>query len=71
MFHLRLQLAEHIRQYSVSSASPSGWDVQLEEDSELRVNQRYEDWHRVERAIAAFQRDVQLLTERGWTIVEA
>ena len=69
MFDLRLQLAEHIRHYSVSVASPSGWEVRREEDSELTMNNRYEDWHRVERAIAAFQREVLRLTESGWTVL--
>jgi hypothetical protein len=40
----------------------------LEEDRTLRRLDRYHDWHRVERALAAFEREVQELRARGWRI---
>ena len=70
MFELRLQCAEHVKRFSVSAASPSGWEVRLEEDAELRHVNHYEDWHRLERALASVQREIRQLTEHGWTVVE-
>lgn len=69
MFDLSLRFADHVRRYSVCAASPSGWEVRLEEDRELRLRTLYQDWHRVERVIARFEREVGHLTERGWQII--
>ena len=65
MFHLSLQSADHVRRYSIIAA-PLGWEVKLEEDREVRRNDLYLDWHRVERAMALFEREVLQLTANGW-----
>jgi hypothetical protein len=65
MFHLSLQSADHVRRYSITAA-PLGWEVKLEEDREVRRNDLYLDWHRVERAMALFEREVLQLTANGW-----
>lgn len=70
MFDLRLRHAEHSRHYSITSAEGSGWEVRLEEDDTLRRQDHYQDWHRVERALAAFEREVSDLTARGWQIAQ-
>ena len=69
MFEQRLRLANHLRRYSISAVAPFGWEVRLEEDQEVRRRDHYEDWHRVERAKARFEREVLSLTERGWLII--
>lgn len=66
MFRLSLQCADHVRRYSIEPASPSGWEVRLEEDREIRRNDLYLDWHRVERAMALFELEVLQLTASGW-----
>jgi hypothetical protein len=66
MFQLSLRRADHIRRYSIMPASPSGWEVKFEEDREVRRNDLYEDWHRVERALALFEIEVSELTASGW-----
>ena len=66
MFHRSIQRADHVRRYSIRSAGPSGWEVTLEEDRTLRHRAYYHDWHRVERALALFEREVDELTEQGW-----
>lgn len=68
MFHLSLRLADHVRHYSVSAVA-TGWEVRLEEDASIRRQDRYTDWHRVERALAMFQLEVEQLTARGWLVV--
>jgi hypothetical protein len=66
MFHLSLQCADHVRRYSITAANPFGWEVKLEEDREVRRNDLYQDWHRVERAMALFELEVLQLTASGW-----
>jgi hypothetical protein len=68
MFSISLHRANHIRRYSVSAASGSGWEVRLENDRALTRLEHYQDWHRVERIVAAFRREVSELTEQGWQI---
>ena len=65
MFDLSLRSADHVRHYSISAGS-AGWEVKLEEDRTLRRLDHYQDWHRVERAMALFEREAMELTERGW-----
>ena len=66
MFHLSLQCADHVRHYSITAANPFGWEVKLEEDRQVRRNDLYQDWHRVERAMALFELEVLQLTASGW-----
>ena len=68
MFDLSLRRADHIRRYFVREVAPSGWEVRFEEDRELRRRNIYQDWHRVERALALFEREVTELTASGWHI---
>jgi hypothetical protein len=65
MYALSLRRADHVRHYSISAGS-AGWEVKLEEDRTLRRLDHYRDWHRVERAMALFEREVLDLTSRGW-----
>lgn len=66
MFQLSLRSAEHIRRYSITAVEPSGWEVRLEEDRALMRRDLYQDWHRVERALALFERETTELRESGW-----
>jgi hypothetical protein len=66
MFDVRLRHSDHTRHYSVSALTPSGWEVRLEEDRQLRRRDVYQDWHRVERALALLELEVLRLREHGW-----
>jgi len=68
MFDIRLSREDHVRRYRITHTGPEGWEVCLEEDSSLRRQDRYQDWHRVERALAQFQKEVDELTDSGWRI---
>jgi hypothetical protein len=68
MFHLSLRSANHVRHYSIVPTDRAGWEVTLEEDRMLRRHDLYQDWHRVERALALFEREVSELTEQGWRV---
>jgi hypothetical protein len=68
MFNLRLRHAHHVRHYSITNIGDAGWEVRLEEDRRLSRQFLYQDWHRVERALALFEREVTELTAQGWQI---
>ena len=65
MFSITLRKAEKTRRYSISSLGHSGWEVTQEREGETR-HVFYDDWHRVERALAIFRLEVSELTARGW-----
>ena len=70
MFGFRLQHQNHVRRYSISPSGAAGWEVRLEEDRTLCRLDHYRDWHRVERAMAAFEREVAELRAQGWRVAE-
>ncbi len=71
MFAINLQHETHTKRYFISALGDSGWEVCFEEDRELKQRAYYRDWHRVERALAEFQREIVALTGRGWSITAA
>jgi hypothetical protein len=71
MYAISLQLADHTKRYSISQLSDAGWEVRLEEDRQLTHRVCYHDWHRVERALAEFQREVGQLRTDGWAVRES
>jgi hypothetical protein len=70
MFSIILRKAEQTRRYSISSLGHSGWEVTHEREGHTR-HVVYDDWHRVERALAIFQLEVSELIERGWRQIQA
>jgi hypothetical protein len=68
MFSVCLRQANHVRQYFVSNRSAGGWEIRSEEDHTLRKHVWYHDWHRVERTLELFRREVAELTAQGWQI---
>lgn len=55
----------HHRRLVVFDTGSQGWEVREEHDSRVVRLVRYTDWHRVERALAAFETDVALFEVRG------
>src|ERR1051325_2671406 len=66
MYIRRLQKASHTRKFTITTTGASGWEVRDEQDSRVIRWVRYRDWHRVERARAAFALEAALLEESGW-----
>ncbi|PYR69411.1 MAG: hypothetical protein DMF88_06135 [Acidobacteria bacterium] len=66
MYIRRLQKASHTRKFTITTSGASGWEVRDEQDSHVIRWVRYRDWHRVERARAAFALEAALLEESGW-----
>ena len=68
MLSVCLRLGDRQRRCSVSAASAKGWEVVRQEDQELVTRTRYHDWHRVERSIALFDREINELLAQGWKV---
>jgi hypothetical protein len=66
MFTRELRQSGHTRRFVVCEAGAGGWEVREEEDTRLVRHAHYHDWHRVERALAALDRKVAELEDRGW-----
>ena len=66
MYSMRLRRADHTRHYSIQAKRGTGWEVSLKEDQVLTRHALYDDWHRVERALALFRREVANLSTEGW-----
>jgi hypothetical protein len=66
MFNRQLTNAGHVRRFTIREAQGQGWEVREEEDSRVVRHTHYHDWHRVERAMLAMQRQVSELEARGW-----
>ena len=71
MFSIALRHDEHTREYAVSASQPSGWELTLEEDLHRVRRVHFDDWHRVERAVAVVSLEVLDLTARGWHVEHA
>jgi hypothetical protein len=57
--------ADHIRSFHVHPI-PAGWEAFKREDHRVVHQQRYTDWHRVERTLTRFRREIAALIEQGW-----
>ena len=66
MYARILQNAAHVRRFTITATSSSGWEVRDEEDSLIIKSRRYDDWHRVERARLTFAAAAENLRDAGW-----
>ena len=66
MFAKELRQAGHIKRFSISEAGSAGWEVRVEQDSEVVRQVYYTDWHRVERAALMMSLQVSELEDKGW-----
>ena len=65
MFTKELTQAGHILRFSITEGD-RGWEVREEQDSRVVRRVRYNDWHRVERALLSISARVIELEEGGW-----
>jgi len=66
MFAKELRQAGHTKRFTISQAGSEGWEVRVEQDSEVVRRVCYTDWHRVERAALIMSLQVSELEESGW-----
>jgi hypothetical protein len=67
MFSKELRSAGHVRSFLISWMGKDGWEVREEQDQQVIKQVRYNDWHRVERALVMFNLQIGELEARGWT----
>jgi hypothetical protein len=68
MYEKRLRNDGHTRRFAIAEAD-GAWEVRTEQDSQLVRQVRYDDWHRVERAMMAINLEVRTLEREGWVPV--
>jgi len=68
MFAKILRHEGHTRQFTIRDAGAAGWEVREQQDDRITREIHYNDWHRVERAIAGFELKAALLERDGWTM---
>ena len=71
MFSIALRHHDHTRNYRVTASPAFGWELELTEDRRPTRHVHYEDWHRVERALATLQLEILELREKGWHVEQA
>ncbi len=68
MFSKELTLADHSRRFTVTSSSTGGWELEVTADHDVVRRACYSDWHRLERAMNAMEREVSKLIAQGWRV---
>ena len=68
-FSRKLQYLDHTRRFSIA-VTTEGWEVREERDTELVRQERYQDWHRVERARRSITIELKDLREKGWADIQ-
>ena len=71
MLSIALRHEQHTRKYAVSVSQPSGWELTLLEDLQRIKRVHFEDWHRVERAVAVIKLEIEDLLSRGWRVEDS
>ena len=66
MFTTELSHAGHSRRFTLGHVPVGGWELRIEEDHAVVSRVRYNDWHRVERALGAVRRRISELEAAGW-----
>ena len=65
VFAKTLVRAREIKSFEVTPARSVGWEVSVRSDHDV-VQRQYSDWHRVERALTRFTREISELRRQGW-----
>jgi hypothetical protein len=58
--------ADESRSFHILAVPSAGWEATQMKDQHVVERKRYIDWHRVERARAAFAREIEKLQQGGW-----
>jgi hypothetical protein len=58
--------APHVRSFQIAAAPEIGWEVSERAGDSVVEQHHYTDWHRVERALTRFRREVSELMRQGW-----
>jgi hypothetical protein len=67
MFSKSLRNQHQTLRFSID-ATPAGWEVREERDSQVVKRVQYQDWHRVERARRSISIELDALQRKGWAV---
>lgn len=66
MYARHFRRAAQTKHFTITDTGSSGWEVREEQNSLVVRIVRYDDWHRVERALLHFKQEAVTLREDGW-----
>lgn len=66
LFAKTLVRARQVRTFEIEPVPSAGWEVSERTDQDLIQKRRYSDWHRVERTMDRFTREISELRRQGW-----
>jgi hypothetical protein len=58
--------ADRVRSFRVQPTSSVGWEASEREGHHIVQQQCHTDWHRVERTLERFGREIEELKQQGW-----
>lgn len=68
MYDRSFRKGSNTRRLIVRTVDDWGWEVRDERDSHIVRRVVITDWHRVERAVAMFNREEADLIDEGWAV---
>jgi hypothetical protein len=68
IFLVQLTRGLSTRSFLLSAAESGGWEFRDVMDDHTIHTTRYQDWHRVERAVSLINRNVERLQAEGWLL---
>jgi hypothetical protein len=67
LFQKTLVRASEKRFFQIKHTESSGWDTCEMADDRVARRQHRTEWHRVERDLARFEREIDALQQQGWS----
>jgi hypothetical protein len=69
LFTKTLVLARQVRTFEVAALPHVGWEASEKSGADIITQRRFSDWHRVERTLTRFDREINELRRQGWVEV--
>jgi hypothetical protein len=66
VFQKTLVRAGEVRSFQIRQRSAEGWEISQETNTGVKQRKPRSDWHRVERDLALFAREIAALRLQGW-----
>jgi len=66
LFQKKLVRASETRSFHVEKSQPAGWRTVATANDRVSHERRRTEWHRVERDLAQFSREIDELRHQGW-----
>ncbi len=70
MFSREITLADHSRRFTLAPSVGGGWELSVMQDRAVVRRSIFSDWHRVERAMNAIEREMSELLSKGWRVTD-